>query len=296
MVDFIKMYYGNKDRFEPFILDERNFVNIKTNLDYHSGVISYPFTTKLGSLDVGVSEKSGYAKNSLHKLYNFLQTGKPHNYDDFEFSKLSGTIDFVIKKLVDSDLTKITQLEFGLNIEINKLPENVIKRNFFFHNFKGGISNDFRGTGQLKQFNHSNYLIKIYDKSKQYKLNTNLLRFEIKFVSYKEIQLLGVFNIVCLKNKIVLRKLFVYMIKRYDELVVVDDFDEHSISNIEDYYKLVRYTNHNYWNEEIKGAHPQFKAREKYKFKSLLEKYDLLKTKNHIRVLLFQKFIYLINN
>jgi hypothetical protein len=193
-------------------------------LDYFTGEVKYPYTTNVGSMDVGVSKNSGYVKNSLHKLYNYNTTGDEQNYNNFSYSTIRDTIDFLSKKVIDVNSTKLTQLEFGINIAIDKLPELLVRRNFLQAKF----SNDYRGKGELKQFSHNNYFIKVYDKGKQFGLEENILRFEIKFIKAKEFQALGICNLEDLKSKGNLRRLFVYLLKRFDELTIVDDFDETS--------------------------------------------------------------------
>lgn len=296
MIDFIRLYYRDKSELENFLLDPQNFEEVNAVMEYHTGEINYPYTTRLETMDLGVSNKSGYVKNSLHKLYNFKNLGEEQNYNDFEYSKLCEMIDFLSNGVINAGKIKLTQFEFGINIDVNRLPEILVRRNFLMHNLEGGSSNTYQGKGEFKQFVHSNYFIKVYDKSKQFGLDSNVLRFEIKYMNAKEFQKLGIFNITDLKDKTNLRKLFLYLLKRFDELTIVDDFDETSIPNKIDYDKLGRYTNPIYWTEEIKDKHQQYKARHKKVFIDLLERNNLLKTKTYLRKLLIQKFIYLINN
>ena len=296
MIDFLRLYYRDKSKLENFVLEEGNFETVNTVMDYHTGVIKYPYTTKLDSMDIGVSEKSAYVKNSLHKLHNFREYSEEQNHNDFTYSEICNEVDYLCKNIVNAGSTRLTQLEFGLNIELDTLPENLIRRNFYMHNYKGGCGNNYNGRGELKQFNHNNYFIKVYDKGKQFELDKNILRFEIKFIKSKDFQRFGVYNIQDLKVKRNLRLLFQNLIKRFDEMIIVDDFNESSIASKDDYNDLQKYTNHIYWTEEIKGIHQQQRKRETQKFQKLLIKNDLLKTKLYLRGLLIQKFIYLINN
>lgn len=295
MIDFVKLYYSDKSRLESFVLNPENFETVDAVMEYHTGEVKYPFKTKLGIMDVGISEKSGYVKNSLHKLYNHLTIGEDQNHNDFSYSSLCKTIDFMSKKIIDVDSTRLTQLEFGFNIKVDRRSEDIVRRNIIIHNHKGGSSYDYRGKGELKQFCRNNYIIKCYDKGKQYQLNDNILRFEIKFIKAVEFNKLGIFNIGDLKSKLLLRNLFLYLIKRFDEITIIDDFDELSIPIKKEYDKLSRFANPNFWSEELKGVHPQTRARHKKVFNSLLEKNDLLKTKAFLRKSLYKKFFYLIN-
>jgi hypothetical protein len=296
MIDFIRLYYRDKAKLEDFVLDRKNFETVNTVFDYHTSEIKHPYRTKLGSMDIGVSKRSGYVKNSLHKLSNYRETSEEHNYNDFCYSKLCSEVDYLGKNIIDASKTRLTQLEFGLNIEINKSPETLVRRNFFMHKYKGGSANNYQGKGELKLFSLDNFLIKVYDKGKQFELVNNVLRFEIKFIKAAEFQKIGIFNIEDLKDKNNLRKLFIYLIKRFDEMTIVDDFDENSISDINDYNKLGRYTNPTFWTEEIKGVHQNKRARYRNEFEKILSKNNLLKTKAYLRALICEKFIYLINH
>lgn len=296
MIDFVRLYYRDKIRLENYILSEGNFDTVNTVMDYFTREVKYPYTTNVGSMDIGVSKNSGYVKNSLHKLYNYKTTGDEQNHNNFSYSTICDTIDYLSKKIIDVNSTKLTQLEFGINLAIDKLPELVVRRNFLMHKQKGGSSNDYRGKGELKQFSHNNYFIKVYDKGKQFGLEENILRFEIKFIKAKEFQALGIYNLQDLKSKENLRRLFMYLVKRFDELTIVDDFDEASILDKNDYDRLSRYINPIFWNEEIKSKHQEIRSRHRIEFERLLVKNDLLKTKCYLRKLLIQKFIYLINH
>lgn len=296
MVDFVKLYYGDKERFENFVMDKKNFEDVDTVFSYHTGEVKYPYKTKLGSMDVVVLKNSGYVKNSLHKLYNYLESKEEHNHNDFPHSKICETVGFLFRKMIDAKTTKLTQLEFGFNLEIDRTPETLIRRNVLMHQYKGGTNNTYHGRGELRQFDHNNYFIKVYDKGKQFELDTNILRFEMKFIKAKEFQKLGIYKLADLEDKSNLRRLFIYLLNRFDELMIVDDYDDVSISSINDYSALSRFTNPNYWTEEIKHKHQQFKSRQKKQFEMLLKKNDLLNTKAYLRTLLVQKFIQLINN
>lgn len=296
MIDFIRLYYRDKAKLEDFVLDRKNFETVNAVMEYHTGEIKHPYKTKLGSMDIGVSKRSGYVKNSLHKLSNYRETSEEHNYNDFCYSKLCTEIDYLGKNIIDASKTRLTQLEFGLNIDIKKSPETIVRRNFFMHKYRGGSGNNFHGKGELKQFSHDNFIIKVYDKGKQFELDKNVLRFEIKFIKAGEFQKIGIFNIEDLKNKKNLRKLFFYLIKRFDEMTIVDDFDENSIAKVNDYNKLGRYTNPTFWTEEIKGVHQNKRARYRNEFEQILVSNNLLKTKAYLKALLYKKFISLINH
>jgi hypothetical protein len=70
-------------------------------------------------------------------------------------------------------------IEFGLNINPVHSTTDILNSIILCK----GIDyekKEFNNTGYLKSFEFSQYKIKIYDKGKQYDLNNNLLRFEVK--------------------------------------------------------------------------------------------------------------------
>lgn len=297
MIDFIRVHYDDKNQLETFVLDKTKFEKAFTVLEYHSGVIMYPYRVNLENMEIVINEKSGYVKNSIHKLNNLLLEGDEHNYNDFSYSQLCSMIDFLNDNVIDIASNKITQFEFGLNIKIPVKPEDFISKNVLMHNFeKHTAIRKFKGRGYLLEFEHYNYKIKIYDKSKQYRIKKdNILRFEIKFLNSKEFNPLGVYNINDLKDVQVLNKLFNYLLKRYDELLIVDGFSSESISD-KDVQKLGMYSSFSYWENLINNNQRQTKMNNKRKYLKMLENYKLLERKNYLREQLIAKFKQLMVN
>ena len=165
MIDFIRVHYSDKSRLEQFILKPEIFQKTFSVLEMFSGEVLYPYKTNLENMEIVVNEKSGYIKNSIHKLYNLLSKGKEHNHNDFNYSQLCSTIDFLTDNVIDVASTKLTQLEFGLNISIPVKAEDLISKSVLMHNLKRHSSvKEFKGKGYLMMFEHYNYIIKIYDK------------------------------------------------------------------------------------------------------------------------------------
>lgn len=296
MIDFIRIYYEDKTLLEYHVCKEGSFEEVNAVYELHSKKINYPYKATFQGMEVIVTSKHGYLKGSIHKAYSELTTGENKNHSDFTYSRLCEAIDFVTGKVVDIDKVRITQLEFGLNIKSHIPAQVIVRRNVFMHKVKSHSHHrKFDGKGELKQFDYTNYCIKIYDKALQYELASNLLRFEVKFTKSKDLQQLGVYNLPDLKDKLVLRKLFLQLLKRFDEMTIVDSYCDKEISP-EDLALLCNYNNPMYWARLIEGKNYQTKMRHERKYKELLEKYSLLKTKRELRELLIKKFIYLMNH
>jgi len=295
MIDFVKIHYKDKSEFEPYVDNAENFNNIFKVLEGNSGEVLYPYRARLGIMDIVVTEKGGYVKNSLHKLYNYIQNKEDKNYNDFEFSKLCDTIQH-ISRIPRLTQTSLTNLEFGLNIKVNKPAEEILKKSVLMHKNKGYNHNrKFNGKGELKQFNHANYVIKVYDKAKQYNLPYHVLRFEVKFTRRRDFNKVAIYNLDDLKCKGNLKELFNIYMMRFDEMQIIDTILEESIEP-EDFQKLIRFKNPEYWQEDIKDKSGTFKMRRRNEFNALIEKYSLDSTKNELRRLLIEKYNHLINN
>lgn len=296
MIDFVRVGYRDKNKLEQFVMNQENFEKVYTVLEYHSGEILYPYKTNLENLEIIINEKSGYVKNSVHKLKNVLMSGQDHNYNDFSYSEFVSLMDYLKGNIIDVMETNLTQLEFGLNIDVPKSAKAIIKESILMHNLKRRTAlRRFNGKGYLLEFEHYNYTIKVYDKAKQYGLMENILRFEIKFKGKKEFNKLGIYNLEDLKNRENLKTLFRYLMKRFDELLIVDKLIGNMQIPEKDIDRLNSFSSFFYWENLSKEDKRQTKTRHKVKYFKLLERYDLLKTKQMLRNQLVQKFEKLIN-
>lgn len=115
-----------------------------------------------------------YLKGSLHKYFN----KGLHNYNDFNYNNLVNTVNELINRFGIDKNTPLENVEFGVNIELPFSPDRVLD-SLVLH--KGEPFNRFtRGRGV--ECNHSQYFIKIYNKSFQHELKKNILRVEVKVI------------------------------------------------------------------------------------------------------------------
>lgn len=299
MIDFIKLLYTDKRSIEGFIDGSNTFMNISQNLNIRTGVIGYPKKTTLKNMSVVISENSAYVRNSIHRLYNVIHSQEEHNHNSFTYSMLCDTIKFLDKNLIDLSFAQVQQIEFGLNITTVISPEEIIRRNVLMHKFKNYNHNiKYYGNtkAELKQYDYYSYFIKVYDKGKAFQLEAYIFRFEIKLMKKRDIQNIGINSIFDLTDRMKLRKLFLLLMKRYDEMIIVDEFYDNITITLEDRNKLNNYRNSIFWEEEIRDKSRQTKAYHKKQFQRILEKYNLLNIKKYLRNQLVQKFIYLMNN
>ncbi len=295
MVDFIKIFYRDKESFEQFVCTPGNFDEVDTLFGLHSGEIKYPYRAEFYSMEVRVTAKHGYVQNSIHKSYNYRIYGETQNHDDFGYNNLCDMISLMTSKIIDLEDANLTQFEFGLNIGVPFAAEEIITQNILMHKMKGANHNmRFNGRGTLKQFDYHNFVVKVYDKAKQYNLPIHILRFEVRYLKAKEFQKFGIYKLHDLKDKTKLRLLFIDLMKRFDELTIVNCINETDIPRT-DLEKLTRYNNPYYWENYIPRFSPQTKSRRLKDYQRLLSKYSLISIKQNLRKLLIQKFIHLMN-
>lgn len=308
MVDFIKLLWRDKTLYEQFLLDENKFPDLKASMSYHTGVIEYPYKDNLEHFVVGVSARQGYLKNSIHKDYNSRLLGEEHNYNDFSYSNLCESIDYLSKTIpcllpmshlefsVVNIGSKLTQLEFGLNINMGNLNvTDFINNQVLMHNYKShDVFKTFNGRGTYKQFNHSEYAVKIYDKGKQFNLMSNILRFEIRFHKSRALEKLGIFKLTDLKNKHKLRLLFLELLKRFDEMLIVDDVTNLRLT-YQQYCLLTRFKSAEYWQFQRASRSRMTISRNKNKCQEFLTQLNINQSKYLLKNKIMRKYSELIN-
>jgi len=182
---------------------------------------------------------------SIHKYFN----KGFHNYSIFTHQDYNNALERLKNDFgVEPKDLRLLQLEYGVNIK-PPIPTKLILDNLFL--FKTTqIENKIRDTrnSHYNQFRLSKFVVKIYDKAIQYKLNDNLMRFEIKHTDWSTYRL---------ENKIITLNDF----NNYDKTIFIDNliqkwneilfYDPTIITDD----KWNKYSNINYWryiNQETK--------------------------------------------
>jgi hypothetical protein len=290
MIDNVKLFVADKHRFEERI-ENKGIIELTNKLSILTGeVMEYPKKGGDSNLQISVNEKSATILGSLHKYKNLLWENGEQNHYDFNLSQIQEVIRGLIKKYDIEKDTVLTNLEFGFNIIISNDPKTIIDSNVLMNNFKSANKNlKFSGSGDYKEFQLTDYRIKIYNKSKQFKLKDNILRVELKIIQKRLLQKLGINCLEDLLNIEVLKGIFKLFMEKFEGLIIVDNFDSNVIAE-NDYNKLNKYTNSNYWIRIKSEKSPKVVSRLKKDFLILLTKYQLLSTKNQIREKLVDKF------
>jgi hypothetical protein len=290
MIDNVKLFVSDKQRFEERI-EKQGLMELTNKLSVLTGeVMEYPKKGNDSNLQITVNLKSTTIIGSLHKYKNLVWDNGDQNYDDFNYCHIQEIIRGLIKKYDIEKDTVLTNLEFGFNLTVSKDPKTIIDSNVLMNNFKAPNKNlKFSGSGDYKEFQLTDYRIKIYNKSKQYKLNENILRVELKIIQKRLLQKLGVYCLEDLLDKDVLKRLFKLLTEKFEGLIIVDEFDPEIIPETT-CSKLNKYMNSNYWIRIKTQKSPKQISRLKLEFAGLLSKYQLLETKDEIRQGLYSKF------
>ena len=129
-------------------------------------------------------------KGSLHKHF---EGGT--NYRNFHLTDIQATV----KKLAetfqfDPQRAFINFIEVGVNISLPDDPNKIIKTLVNYRN-KPFTPLHVNGKGYGRQCETQRFTIKIYNKSLQYDLPGNLLRFEVKILRMKYLQAYGIYGL-----------------------------------------------------------------------------------------------------
>lgn len=234
---------------------------------------------------------------SLHKYFN----DGLHNYNDFYVSDLFSVINEVCDKFsFDSKETELNGVEFGVNVKISYKPQIFIDS---IINYKGTPFErmDTNGKGCGRECIKNNFIIKCYDKSLQYNLPINLLRFEIKVIKmrYFEDNNLHVKTLNDLLNIEIYHSLAAILKECFDELLVY--YQSTDITKLSDKERtlILHGSNPNYWierkNNIANSAQRKAYQRELFQFKTLAESIGATGHKNEISQLIKTKCQDLIN-
>ncbi len=193
--------------------------------------------------DTGTITLSG----SLHKYWN----DGAHNYNDFN----NEAVLFILKDLntkfdIDPSKCILKCLEIGINIT-PPVPTNEILDNCLLHKTKPFEYQKNSDEGKYKQVQHSQYIIKIYNKalhykSKGFKIEEEIMRFEIKYTKMQKLNEKGIFSLQDLMNyglrnfkDIILNEW--QNVLFYDNTIQIDHLSSRSKK------ALLEYSNPNYW-------------------------------------------------
>ena len=208
LIDFIKIIIKELN---PAILEANPLLEFFDNINLSTGEIKT--TNRTGqsikpyknafynSLEFKIYDTGHVTlSGSLHKYWN----SGAQNYNDFNFDAFLGVLrDLKHKFNITPEHCILKCLEIGINI-IPPIPTNQLLDYCFLHKTKPFEYQKNSDEGKYKQVQHEQYIIKIYNKALHYKKNfeieTEIMRFEIKYTKMQKLNERGIFTLQDLAN------------------------------------------------------------------------------------------------
>ena len=160
---------------------------------------------------------------SLH----YLKNDGLHNWNDFTRLELFDTvIEFCNRFGLGPKKAVLHGVEFGVNIKVPFEPSYFIKRVLAYKKGKIEQLTAKAEKSDAIKICFDQYRLKIYNKSKQFGTDSNILRFEVKITRMVKVAAIGGLNTLhdLLKPKI-LQKLGCILLSEFKELIISEPMD-----------------------------------------------------------------------
>ena len=220
--------------------------------------------------------KNGKIKlqGSLHKYRNL---GK-HNYNDFRAVDVAEVVRELSERFeIDTAQTLLNNVEFGVNVVlpfgVNVVLDNLItyKGKSFDRKVEKGMS--------FYECRMSKFTIKIYDKSLQYNLPNNVLRFEIKVTAMQYLETKGMKEGTKLRYLSDLLNMAIYeplgniLTEVFEEILFGDNTINESDLTTKERETYLRGSNPRAWKPQAGEKERKRLQRLEYEFKGILERH-----------------------
>ena len=157
---------------------------------------------------------------SLHKFWNGAAA---HNYNDFGRLDLWDVLHEICDWLqIAPEAAQLHNVEFGVNL-VTPFDPTAFLGGLMVYKDEPFCRAAITGKGYYKQAAKSQYVIKTYDKGKQYDRPEHILRFEVKVTKMEYLE--GVRTLADLMDVDKLSVLGKLLIKAWSECIVVEPFD-----------------------------------------------------------------------
>jgi hypothetical protein len=198
-------------------------------------------------------------QGSLHKYKNI----GVHNYDDFSFLDLVEVLNDISTKFkLPLDDCILRNFEVGVNINQGNSPKSLLNR-LLLHKYVA-FKDVSRSNGHIMQAEHSQYIVKIYDKGKQYNLPFHCMRIELKFTRMEKLNRIGIRTLTDLIDPIIFHTLKKIVLNVWDDVLLFEyPLIENMLSNIERNKKQYQWRNKECWLSLTKQE--RYRQRKKYK-------------------------------
>ena len=184
---------------------------------------------------------------SLHKYWN----DGAHNYNDFNIDAILSVLqDLKTKFDIEPEQCVLKCLEIGINI-IPSIHTNEIIDNCFLHKTKSFEHKHNSDEGNYKQWEHSQYIVKLYNKAlhyirKGFEIEIEIMRFEIKYIKMQKLNERGIFTIGDLINY-GLQNFKSDLLNEWQSILFYDNTIQIDLLSTNLKRAVLEYSNNNYW-------------------------------------------------
>lgn len=279
MIDFIRTYHKNKSQFEATILNDDSFEDLKSTINPKTKEESYPITCSKDGFSIQIDKYRLYINCSIKIINNKVSKFKVKSHSNLSFSKLKNALEHLNENIVEVRNVKLSGLHIGFTIPTELKGQEIIKLNILMHKFNYYNHNKTSNNSkEVKEFTYSNFSI-LFEADKKGN-NQYFLKVLLKINKSIELKKIGINDINDLLDEIKLRNLFELLIKKIDELIIIDEYKDFGGK---DYEMLNEYLTSTYWKDLAKRKSRQTEMRHKRKFKKIIENYNLNTRKTDLK-------------
>ncbi|MCL1647752.1 hypothetical protein M2T70_02205 [Elizabethkingia anophelis] len=297
MIDYIKAYFPDKHEIlrimqENYTLEKINYSRF--DLAKNETVLYETYKKGFQNMELKITNQGAYIHHSLHHFYNKIVYGMDGNFNDFNHSSLTSSINFLEDQIkFPTDKLHLSQgLEFGLNIRLPFDLDHFILNECILYDFCEASKVPQPHDEQVyKEFEKGNYRLKIYHKGRQQCKGDNILRVEVKFLDKRDFNKNGIYTVSDLND----RDNLIFL---YDKLCNMVKFKLMCVDNIGNRQftlykrnKLYKYCSHKFWAELDKNKF-KIESRKVYPY---FDKNNLVNHKNTLLTLMDSKFTELLD-
>lgn len=221
--------------------------NVRIELEFDD-----PFA-KYKGLHISRTQVGYNIRGSVHKYHN----NGEHNADDYCLSDFAETLNQMFEEMgLNPDIAPLCTFEFGVNIKLPTSPQSVLKR-LILHRSGGGSTR-----GLYKEFEYSEYILKIYDKSGIEQSEDDILRIEIKIKKMRYIRdkrKIYVRMLSDLLDVAIWERLEDVLINAIEECLIIE-MNGQEVDALTDKQKIqyYKYINPNFWHELHKESRQKY--------------------------------------
>jgi len=296
MIEVTRMYHLDKRGFQGYIIKSEDYRNIKMHYDIWTGAIIYPLKAERDGIFINADEYRAYINGFPRIIYNSSESPRLTTYQNLTFTKLKISLRILEEHIINLENTKLSGIKFGFSIPTNVLGAEIIKQNILMYNFNYYNHNKQKDTNQiLKEFDFTDYKIGVY-ASRDNTYNEKVLKIVLhlkKSVAFKDLNIYNIHDLLQKKN---LEGLFKKLLNRFDELIIVDNFDSSEDFEGKDYYQLKEFLDYRYWKNIANNKSRQTSYRKRKHFKKLIVKYGLDSIQLQLKKELKKAFRHFISN